>query len=96
MVGILPTLLVSTNRIWYMEDPSSFSLPATHVFWTKSEKPPLIKECRNSTPAVATQAVVITSNLLSFQVGQLITQNKTGSDDSQFSSFLADLERVLN
>jgi hypothetical protein len=80
----------------YVEDPSSFSLPATHVFWTKSGKTPFNKERKSSTVAVASQPVAITSNLLSSRVGPLITQYKTGSDDSQFSSFLADLERVLN
>ncbi len=74
----------------YVEDPSSFSLPATHNFWTKSGKTPFNKERRSSQP------VAITSNLLSSRVGPLITQYKTGSDDSQFSSFLADLERVLS
>jgi hypothetical protein len=50
----------------YIKDPSSFSLPATHVFWTKSGKTPFIKERRSSTPAVAAQPAAITSNLLSF------------------------------
>jgi hypothetical protein len=48
-----------------VEDPSSFSLPATHVFWTKSGRTPFIKEPRSSIPSVAAQPVAINSNLLS-------------------------------
>ena len=76
----------------YIENPSSFTLPATHIFWTKSGMTP----SKSMTLASTAKPVATTTNSLSSRVRPLLTQYKTGTDDSQFSSFLADLEGVLN
>jgi hypothetical protein len=81
-------------------DPQGFSLPATHVFWTKSGKSPSVGAGPVAptapAPAPATDSVVTANSLLSARVGPLIAQYKTASEDGQFSSFLADFERALN
>ncbi len=76
----------------YIENPSSFTLPATHVFWAKSGMTPP----KSMTLALTAKPVATTTNLLSSRVRPLLTQYKTGTDDSQFSSFLANFEGVLN
>jgi hypothetical protein len=62
----------------YAKDPASFSLPATHLFWTKSGKGPSEKEGRASAPAVAIPSVASAASLLSSRMGPLI--NSTVSD----------------
>ena len=84
----------------WVADPKTFSLPATHLFWSKSGKnPPEGGSGGSMTPTAAPTSTVasITSNrLLSSRVGPLIAQYKTNTKDGQFASFLADLERALN
>ncbi len=77
-----------------------FSFPATHIFWTKSgKKPPTGGGSGTVAPAAAAQSAATGSigsatSLLSASYRLLIAQYKTGSEDGQFSSFLADFERV--
>ena len=84
----------------WVDDPKSFSLPATHLFWSKSGKtPPEGGGGGSMTPtaAITTTAASVTSgSTLSSRVGPLIAQYKTNTEDGQFASFLADFERVLN
>jgi hypothetical protein len=80
----------------YAKDPASFSLPATHLFWTKFGKSPSEKGGGASAPAVAIPSVVSAASLLSSQMSPLIAQYQTRSDDSKFTSFLADFQRALN
>ena len=51
----------------YIENPSSFSLPATHVFWNKSGKTPP----KSLTLALTAQPVATSSNLLNSRVRPL-------------------------
>ncbi len=84
----------------WVADPKSFSLPATHLFWSKTGKTP--PEGGNGgsviliTATTATTASVTSESSLSSRVGPLIAQYKTNTEDSQFASFLADFERILN
>ena len=84
----------------WVADPKSFSLPATHLFWSKSGKnPPEGGGGGSITPtaAITTTAASTTSgSSLSSRVGPLIAQYKTNTEDGQFASFLADFERALN
>ncbi len=85
----------------WVADPKSFSLPAPHLFWSKSGKnPPEGGSGGSMTPTAApttTTTASITSNRsLSLRVGSLIAQYKTNTEDGQFASFLADFERALN
>jgi hypothetical protein len=84
----------------WVADPKSFSLPATHLLWSKSGKnPPEGGGGWSTTPtaAITTTAASVTSgSSLSSRVGPLIAQYKTNTEDGQFASFLADFERVLN
>ncbi len=48
----------------YAKDPALFSLPATHLFWTKSSKSPSEKGGGASAPAVAIPSVVSAPSLL--------------------------------
>ena len=84
----------------WVADPKSFTLPATHLFWSKSGKtPPEGGGGGSMTPtaAITTTAASVTSgSTLSSRVGPLIAQYKTNTEDGQFASFLADFERVLN
>ncbi len=84
----------------WIDDPKSFSLPATHLFWSKSEKnPPEGGGGGSTTPtaAITTTAASVTSgSSLSLRVGPLIAQYKTNTEDGQFASFLSDFEWVLN
>ncbi len=80
----------------YAKDPASFSLPATHLFWTKSGKSPSEKGGGASAPAVAVPSVASAASSLSSQMGPLIAQFWTRLDDSKFTSFLADFQRALN
>jgi hypothetical protein len=81
-------------------DPYFFSLPATHLFWSKSGKnPPAGDGGGSTTPAATittTAASVTFDRTLSLRIGPLIAQYKTDTKDGQFASFLADLERALN
>ena len=82
-----------------MDDPKSFSLPATHLFWSKSGKsPPEGGGGGSTTPTVAITTTVASGtsgSSLSSRVGPLIAQYKTNIEDGQFASFLADFERVF-
>jgi hypothetical protein len=84
----------------WVADPKSCSLPATHLFWSKSGKTP--PEGGNSGSLIPTLAATTTTasvtsvSLLSLHVGPLIAQYKTDTEDGQFASFLADFERALN
>jgi len=84
----------------WIDDPMSFSLPATHLFRSKSGKnPPEGGSGGSTTPtaAITTTAASVTSgSSLSSRVGPLIAQYKTNTEDGQFASFLSDFERVLN
>ncbi len=79
----------------WVADPT-FSLPATHLFWSKSEKNlPEGDDGGPNTPAATittTGASVTSDRTLSSCVGQLIAQYKTNTEDGQFASFLADFE----
>ena len=100
----LQILRVEYHTIGYhnkwVADSKSFSLPATHLFWSKSGKnPPEGGSGGSMTPTAAptTTAASITSDRsLSLRVGPLIAQYKTNTEDGQFASFLADFERALN
>ncbi len=84
----------------WVADPNFFSLPATHLFSSKSGKTP--PEGGNSgslipTLAATTTAASVTSvSLLILRVGPLIAQYKTNTKDGQFASFLAYFKRALN
>jgi hypothetical protein len=80
----------------YVEDHASFSLPATHLFWTKSGKSPSEKGLGASAPAMAITSVASAASLLSSQMGPLIAQYQTRFNASKLSSFLADFQRALN
>ncbi len=78
--------------------PTSFTLPANHLYWTKSGKTPIATGSGGSVASAATALSVgaSTAGSLSARVGPLIAQYKTGPKDSQFASFLADFKRVFN
>jgi hypothetical protein len=84
----------------WVADPKSFSLPATHLFWSKSGKNPPEGEGGGSmtpTATITTTAASVTSDRsLSSRIGPLIAQYKTNTEDGQFASFLADFGRALN
>jgi hypothetical protein len=80
----------------YAKDPALLSLPATHLFCTKSGKSPSEKGGRASAPAMAILSVASAASLLSSQMGPLIAQYRTRLDDSEFTSFLADFQRASN
>ena len=86
----------------WVADPKSksFSLPASHLFWSKSGKnPPEGGGVGSTTPTAAittTTASVTSGSSLSSRVGPLIAQYKTNTEDGLFASFFADFERVLN
>ncbi len=81
----------------WVADSKSFSLFATHLFWSKSGKnPPEGDGGVSKTPAatITTTAASVTSDrTLSLRIGLLIAQYKTNTEDEQFASFLADFER---
>jgi hypothetical protein len=80
----------------YAKNPALFSLPATHLFWTKSGESPSEKGGGASASAMAIPSVASAASLLSSQMGPLIAQYQTRLDDSKFTSFLADFQRALN
>jgi hypothetical protein len=83
----------------WVADPKFFSLPATHVFLSKSgNNPPEGGGGGSTTPTVATTtttASITSSSSLSSRVGPLIAQYKTNTEDGQFASFLADFKRAF-
>jgi hypothetical protein len=83
----------------WVADPKSFSLPATHLFLSKSGKNPPEGDGGGSMTPVATitttRASVTSDRTLSSCIGPLIAQYKTNTEDGQFASFLADFERAL-
>ena len=93
--GIPPIQLdITTNGSLIL---SPFSLPATHLFWSKSGKiPPEGGSGGSTTPTAAittTAASVTTGSIPGSRVGPLIAQYKTNTKDGLFASFLADFER---
>ncbi len=84
----------------WVADPKSFSLPATHLFWSTSVKnPPEGDGGGSTTPAATittTVASVTSDRTLSLRIWPLIAQYKTNTEDRQFASFLADFKRALN
>jgi hypothetical protein len=89
------------HNLW-AEDPHALSLPATYIFWTKSgKKPPTGGGGGTIAPVTAAQSATTGSigaatSLLSTCVELLIAQYKTGTDNGQFTSFLADFKRIFN
>jgi hypothetical protein len=69
----------------WVADPKSFSLPATHLFWSKSGKNlPEGDGGGSKTPAATikpTAASVTSDRTLSSRVGPLIAQYKTNTKD---------------
>ncbi len=80
----------------YADDPASFSLPSTHVFWTKSGKSPSTIGWGAPAPDVAIPPVATAASLLSSRMVPLIAQHQTRTDDSKFTSSLADFQITLN
>ncbi len=80
----------------YKDDPASFSLPSTHVYWTKSGKSPPTIGRGASAPDVAIPLIASAASSLSSRMVPLITQYQTRTDDSKFNSFLADFQQALN
>ncbi len=66
-------------------------LPFLPLIFSQSSKTPSEKGCRASASAVAIPTVATATSLLSSWIGPLIAQFKTGSNDSQYLFFLADL-----
>ena len=69
---------------------STFCIPATHVFWTKSGSTP--SAAKGPTPAAGTAS----SGVSKGQLSGLINRYKTDSDDGAFTSFLSEFESLLN
>ena len=69
---------------------STFCIPATHVFWTKSGTTP--SAVKGPTPAAGTAS----SGVSKGQLSGLINRYKTDSDDGAFTSFLSEFESLLN
>ena len=80
----------------YKDDPASFSLPSTHVYWTKSGKSPPTNGRGATATETAMPPVASAASLLSSRMVPVITQYQTRTDDSEFTSFLADFQRALN
>ena len=81
----------------YISNPRSFSLPAHHTYWDKSGSGPPPKDSKRSSSAAAPSTTAErSSKAVGSKLAPLIARYKTGSDDSQFTSFLADMERALN
>jgi hypothetical protein len=76
----------------WVDDPKTFSLPATHLFWTKTGKtPPEGGNGGSVIPITATTAItasVTSGSSLSSRVGPLLAQYKSNTDDGQFASSL--------
>jgi hypothetical protein len=90
------TTLTTEFHNSYAKDPTLFSLPATHLFWTKSGKSPSEKGGGASAPAVTIPPVASAASLLCSRMDSLIAQYRTWLDDIEFTSFLADFQRALN
>jgi hypothetical protein len=74
----------------WSRNQSTFQLPATHVFWSKSGAPPAA-----SMPAPP--ATNVGGGALSRgQLSSLINRNKTETEDGAFVSFLSEFEGLLN
>ena len=70
---------------------STFRIPSTHTFWTKSGTTPSAE--KGPTPAAAGTA---SSGVSRGQLSGLINRYKTESDDGAFTSFLSEFEGLLN
>jgi hypothetical protein len=70
---------------------STFRIPSTHTFWTKSGTSPSAE--KSPTPAAAGTA---SSGVSRGQLSGLINRYKTESDDGAFTSFLSEFEGLLN
>ena len=80
----------------YKDDPARFSLPTTHVYWTKSGKSPPTNGRGAPAPEVAVPPVASSASSISSRINPVIAQYQTRTDDSEFNSFLADFQRALN
>jgi hypothetical protein len=80
----------------YKDNPASFSLPTTHVYWTKSGKSPPTIGRGAPAPDLAVPPVASAASSISSRINPVITQYQTRTDDSEFNSFLADFQRALN
>ena len=80
----------------YKDDPARFSLPTTHVYWTKSGKSPPTNGRGAPAPEVAVPPVASSASSISSRINPVIVQYQTRTDDSEFNSFLADFQRALN
>ena len=69
---------------------STFCIPETHVFWTKSGTTP--SAVKGPTPATSSAS----SGVSKGQLSGLINRYKTESDDGVFTSFLSEFEGLLN
>jgi hypothetical protein len=69
---------------------STFCIPVTHVFWTKSGDTPSAE--KGPPPAAGTAS----SGVSRGQLSGLINWYKTESDDGAFTSFLTEFEGMLN
>ncbi len=76
----------------YKDDPANFSLPTTHVYWTKSGKSPPTNGRGAPAPDVAAPPVASAASSISSRINPVITQYQTRTDDSEFNSFLADFQ----
>ncbi len=56
----------------YAKNPAAFSLPATHLFWTKSSKSPSEKGGGASAPTVTILSIGSAASFFSSQMGPLI------------------------
>jgi hypothetical protein len=70
---------------------STFRIPSTHTFWTKSGTTPSAE--KGPTPAAAGTA---SSGVSRGQLSGLINRYKTESDNGAFTSFLSEFEGLLN
>jgi hypothetical protein len=70
---------------------STFRIPSTHTFWTKSGTSPSAE--KGPTPDAAGTASFGVSR---GQLSGLIKRYKTESDDGAFTSFLSEFEGLLN
>lgn len=72
----------------WTRNQSTFQLPATHCYWTKSGNVP-------STEKALTPAAVPAAGLPKGQLNGLISRFKTETDDGAFASFLSEFEGLL-
>ncbi len=69
---------------------STFSIPATHVFWSKSGTTPSAE--KGLIPAAGSAS----SGVSKGQLSELINQYKTETEDGAFLSFWSEFDGLLN